>query len=245
MIKQVTLLLLACCMATPIFSIERTISLVKGDLENQNFNDTDSYWVAVTNDGGSKPSRSIPYKTKKINIKAKISTDKNKVAQYYTTILELAEKEQNNQPITGIAFSPLGCSNSRKTKKRLKDFTPRAINSILEYFVKKSDSTITDIRFVVNKQDNRILDEYKKNLDKLSNSNKTTTYSLIPLESSDENIVRSYTLSLPVKGSKHNQNTIKPINKTIHHGGVKLPQHKEESSEQSDDEIPLDENLEA
>ena len=253
MIKQLTLLL-ACCMAAPVFSMERTISLVKGDVENQNFNDTDSYWVAVTNNGGSTPSRSMPYKTKKINIKGKISTDKNKVAGYYTKILELAEKEQSNQPITGIAFSALGCSNN--AKKTLQDFTPRAIKSVIEYFTKKTDSTITDIRFVINKKDSKILDEYTKNLDQLSNSHETTTYSLMPLESSDNNTVCSYTLSLPVKPS--NKKTVKPIDNTIHHGALRLPEHTNaiteesteddesgRSSEPSDDEIPLEESLEA
>jgi hypothetical protein len=242
-------------MATPVFSIKRTISLVKGDVENQNFNDTDSYWVAVTNNGGSTPSRSMPYRTKKINIKGKISTDKNKVAGYYTKILELAEKKQSNQPITGIAFSALGCSN--KAKKKLQDFTPRAIKSVIEYFTKKTDSTITDIRFVINEKDSKILDEYTKNLDVLSNSHETTTYFLMPLEPSDSNtVVRSYTLSLPVKPS--NKKTVKPIDNTIHHGALRLPEHtnamteestednqSEHSSEPSDDEIPLEESLEA
>lgn len=46
MIKQLTLLL-ACCMATPIFSMERTISLMKGDILDQQFNTNNSYAAIV------------------------------------------------------------------------------------------------------------------------------------------------------------------------------------------------------
>ena len=154
MIKLLTLLL-ACCMATPVFSMQRTISLVIGNVKDQQFDKTQGYSAAIENGLTINPTM-LKAKNSKVTISTSVPSDYSQLKNCYTSILKLADsrrtKDAKAKAITGIAIPPLGCVGSEDkeiNETHQQQSAEIALTSVLEYFTTHPESTITDVHFVM------------------------------------------------------------------------------------------------